>query len=167
MLRLVVSVAVVCGLVGLSAGACTSPKVTASSYTPADSQVLAAIPFIAEFTLECGNGEKPALYADVGGALVPVSTSMDGSKHQVSWVKTLKEAAKGDVTVPLYDSEGYTQLKRARDKGEEATVAPLVSIVVSYPGSYSGPLFNSEHFALFLSALVFYLAFSSKSALLA
>ena len=36
------------------AGACTNPKVSASSYTPADSQVLAAIPFIAEFTLECG-----------------------------------------------------------------------------------------------------------------
>eukprot|EP00088_Acartia_fossae_P056664 TRINITY_DN65_c0_g1_i1.p1 TRINITY_DN65_c0_g1~~TRINITY_DN65_c0_g1_i1.p1 ORF type:complete len:167 (-),score=46.05 TRINITY_DN65_c0_g1_i1:912-1412(-) len=158
--------AVLC-FVGYAAGACTSPKVDASSYTPDDSQVLAAIPFIAEFTLQCGNGEKPALFADVEGALVPVSTSMDGSKYQVSWVKTLKEVTKGDVTVPLYDSEAYAQLKRARDKGEEATVAPLVSIVINYGGSYSGPWFNSEHFALLLSTLVFYLAFSSKSALLA
>ena len=85
----------------------------------------------------------------------------------MSWVKTLKEVTKGDVTVPLYDSEAYAQLKRARDKGEEATVAPLVSIVINYGGSYSGPWFNSEHFALLLSTLVFYLAFSSKSALLA
>jgi translocon-associated protein subunit delta len=164
MLRFVV--AATC-LVALASGACTNPKVSASSYTPADSQVLAAIPFIAEFTLECGNGEKPALYAEIGGALVPVSTTLDGSKHQVSWVKTLAEVARGDVTVPLYDAEGYAQLKRAQDKGEIATVAPLVSIVVNYPGSYSGPWFNSEHFALILSSLVFYLAFSSKSALLA
>jgi len=155
-------------LVALAAGACTNPKVSASSYTPADSQVLAAIPFIAEFTLECGNGEKPALYAQIDGALVPVSTTLDGSKHQVSWVKTLKEVSRGDVTVPLYDAEGYAQVKRAMDKGEDVSaVAPLVSIVVNYPGSYSGPWFNSEHFALILSSLVFYLAFSSKSALLA
>nr|ALS04228.1 translocon-associated protein subunit delta [Acartia pacifica]ALS04229.1 translocon-associated protein subunit delta [Acartia pacifica] len=155
-------------LVAVAAGACTNPKVSASSYTPADSQVLAAIPFIAEFTLECGNNEKPALFADINGALVPVTTSLDGAKYQVSWVKTLKEAAKGEFTVPLYDSESYAQLKRAMDKGEDASgVAPLVSIVISYPGSYSGPLFNSEHFALFLSAAVFYLAFSSKSKLLA
>ena len=52
-------------------------------------------------------------------------------------MKTLKEVTKGDVTVPLYDSEAYAQLKRARDKGEEATVAPLVSIVINYGGSYS------------------------------
>jgi len=164
MLRLVLASCVL----ALASGACTNPKVSASSYTPADSSVLAAIPFIAEFTLECGNGEKPALYAQIDGGLVPVSTSIDGSKHQVSWVKTLKEVSRGEVTVPLYDAEGYAQVKRAMDKGEDVSaVTPLVSIVVNYPGSYSGPWFNSEHFALILSALVFYLAFSSKSALLA
>lgn len=165
MLRFVV-LASAC-IAAVVSGACTNPKVSASSYTPADSQVLAAIPFIAEFTLECGNGEKPALYADINGALVPASTTMDGSKYQVSWIKTLAEASKGEVTVPLYDADGYSQLKRAQEKGEEASVTPLVSIVVNYPGSYSGPWFNSEHFALILSSLVFYLAFSSKSALLA
>ena len=56
----------------LFAGACTNPKVSASSYTPADSQVLAAIPFIAEFTLECGQvffifslGEGGGVYLSV------------------------------------------------------------------------------------------------------
>ena len=55
----------------------------ASSYTPADSQVLASIPYIAEFSLECSNGEAPALYADVEGVLLPVTQSLDGSKYQV------------------------------------------------------------------------------------
>ena len=56
----------------------------------------------------------------------------------MSWVKTLKEVSRGEVTVPLYDAEGYAQVKRAMDKGEDVTaVTPLVSIVVNYPGSYS------------------------------
>jgi len=152
---------------GTAAGACADPKVVASSYTPADSQVLAAIPYIAEFTLTCSNGETPSLYADIGGALAPVSTTLDGSKYQVSWVKDLKKATTGDNSVSLYDAEGYNALRRSREKGELDTVTPLVTIVVNYPGSYNGPLFQSQHFALGLSALVFYLAFSSKSALLA
>jgi len=164
MLRFVISAAV---MVAVVAGGCTDPKVEASSYTPADSQVLAAIPFIAEFTLACGNGEKPALFADIDGSLVPVTQSVDGAKYQVSWVKDLKKAKTGDYSVALYDSEGYNALRRARESGEAANVAPVVTVVVSYPGSYNGPIFNSEHFALGLSALVFYLAFSSKSALLA
>ena len=55
----------------------------------------------------------------------------------MSWIKTLAEVSKGEVTVPLYDAEGYSQLKRAQEKGEMASVTPLVSIVVNYPGSYS------------------------------
>ena len=46
-------------------------------------QVLNAIPFITEFTLACGNGEKPVLYADIEGELVPVVQSADGAKYQV------------------------------------------------------------------------------------
>ena len=46
--------------------------------------------------------------------------------------------SRGEVTVPLYDAEGYAQVKRAMDKGEDVSaVTPLVSIVVNYPGSYS------------------------------
>jgi len=154
-------------LVGSAAAACENPSVQASSYTPADSQVLNAIPFIAEFSLTCSNGEKPVLYADIEGSLVPVVQSADGAKYQVSWVKELKKANTGDYNVDLYDMDGYAAIKKSRDRGDETTVAPLVTIVVSYPGSYAGPWLNSEHLAAGLAALVFYLAFSSKSSLLA
>ena len=70
-------------MAGSAMSACSDPKITASSYTPADSQVLTAIPFIAEFSLICGNGEKPALYADIDGILVPVTQSIEGDKYQV------------------------------------------------------------------------------------
>ena len=85
----------------------------------------------------------------------------------MSWVKELKKATTGDNSVALYDAEGYAAVRRSRDRGEASTAAPLVTIVVAYPGSYAGPMFNSEHFALALSGLVFYIAFSSKSKLLA
>ena len=70
-------------LAGSAMSACTDPKVTASSYTPADSQVLTAIPFIAEFSLACANGDKPSLYADIDGTLVPVTQGIEGDKYQV------------------------------------------------------------------------------------
>jgi len=154
-------------LAATAAAACEKPQVQASSYTPADSQVLNAIPFITEFTLACGNGEKPVLYADIEGELVPVVQSADGAKYQVSWIRDIKVAKTGEHKVDLYDSDGYVAVRRARDRGDAATTAPLVSIIVSYPGSYGGPWLNSEHIAAGLAALVFYLAFSSKSSLLA
>ena len=70
-------------LVGSAMSACTEPKVSASSYTPSDSQVLTAIPFIAEFTLACANGDQPSLYADIDGNLVPVTKAIEGEKYQV------------------------------------------------------------------------------------
>ena len=79
----------------------------------------------------------------------------------------MKAAKTGDQSVGLYDSEGAAAVRRARERGEPVTSSPLATILVSYPGSYSGPLFSSEHIAACLAAAVFYLAFSSKSKLLA
>lgn len=157
----------VASLAAAANAGCTSPKVSASSYTPGDSQVLNAIPYIAEFSLACSNGEKPVLYAMIEGALYPVTQALEGDNYQVSWVKDLRSAKTGDHSVALYDQEAYNVLSRALERGETATSEPIATIVVNYAGSYNGPLFNSEHFALALSALVFYLAFSSRSALLA
>jgi len=147
--------------------ACNNPKVTASSYTPSDSQVLSAIPFIAEFSLACDGGETPALYADIDGVLMPVMKNLEGDKYQVSWTQDVKKASTGDRSVALYDTEGFTAIRKTRALGQASTTAPLVTIVIPYPGAYSGPLLMSEHIAAVLAALVFYLAFSSRSSLLA
>ena len=48
----------------------------------------------------------------------------------------MKKATKGDSSVALYDAEGYSALKRSRERGEANNLAPLLTIVVSYPGSY-------------------------------
>ena len=85
----------------------------------------------------------------------------DGAKYQVSWTKDVKHAKTGDYQVKLYDEEGYAALKR------DAAVTPLTTLNVNFPGAYNGPWVNSELVALVLALLVFYLAFSSKNALLA
>ena len=76
---------IVCVLMfaGSVLSACTEPKAEAISYTPDDSQVLTAIPFIAEFSLTCANGDQPSLYADIDGNLVPVTKAIEGEKYQV------------------------------------------------------------------------------------
>ena len=79
---------------------CTNPKVTATSYTASDAQVLTHVPFITEFGLACSNGASGVnLYANVDGSLLPVVKSADGKKYQVSWTKDLKEAKPGDYEV--------------------------------------------------------------------
>ena len=94
----------------------------------------------------------------------------------------MKKASTGDRSVALYDTEGFTALRKSRALGQvilslllafyvhlqtffslqASTVSPLVTIVIPYPGSYSGPWLNSEHLAAALAAAVFYLAFSSR-----
>jgi translocon-associated protein subunit delta len=145
--------------------------VQASSYTPNDAQVLTHIPYVAEFSLTCSNAaaaNNAQLYADIEGKLVPVVRSQDaGGRYQLSWTKEVKHAKTGDHEVNLYDEEGYYDVKKARDRGEGSTVKPLVTIIVNYPGAYKGPWVNSELLAAALSILVFYLAYTSKAALLA
>ena len=82
----------VLAMAGSAMSACSDPKITASSYTPADSQVLTAIPFIAEFSVQCGSGDKPSqLWADIDGALVPVTQSLEGDKYQVRGERALSK----------------------------------------------------------------------------
>lgn len=160
----------VCGLFSIIKGeTCEKPKVQASQYTPSDSQILTHVPFIAEFTLACSNGAANVpLYAYVDGAIAPVVKSKDGSKYQVSWTTELKKAKAGDFEVHLYDEDGYGAVKRVIDRGEDlAAVKPLVTVVVSFPGAYSGPWLNSELMATLLSITVFYMAFTAKNSLLA
>ncbi|TRY70963.1 hypothetical protein TCAL_11625 [Tigriopus californicus] len=156
-------------LVLTTAESCANPKVQATSYTPADAEVLTHIAYIAEFTLTCSNGATNVnLFADINGAVMPVIRSQDGSKYQVSWTESLKAAKKGDRPIRLYDEEGFAAVKRILERDEDpSSVKPLVQIEINYPGAYTGPWMKSEHLASLMIFLVFYLAYSSKNGLTA
>merc|ERR1712038_724102 len=150
-----------------AASACESPKVTATSYTPVDAQALTHIPFIAEFSLTCKGvaptGDVP-IYANVEGAMIQVARSKDGSKYQVGWSTEMKKAKTGDYEISLYDEDGYAAIKRVVERGEDiATVKPIATVVVNYPGAYKG----SELVAAGIAILIFYFAYTAKGKLLA
>lgn len=152
-----------------SAESCSNPKVQATSYTPADAEVLTHIAYITEFTLTCSNGATNVnLFADINGAVLPVIRSQDGSKYQVSWSESLKTAQKGDRPIRLYDEEGFAAVKRILERDEDpSSVKPLVQIEINFPGAYTGPWMKSEHLASIMIFLVFYLAYSCKNGLTA
>lgn len=92
----------------------------------------------------------------------------DENRYQVSWVDDPAKASSGDYKITLYDDEGFAALRKAMRSGEDiSSVRPLVAIVVNFPGAYKGPWVNSEFIAAILAILVWYLAFSAKSKLLA
>lgn len=152
-----------------AADSCTKPQVSATAYTTSDATVLTNIAFVAEFNLTCGNGVKGLpLYAEINGKTVPAARLSGGNQYQVSWTEDVKKARSGDYGVNLYDEEGYATLRKAARSGEDpSSVKPLVTIVVNFPGAYQGPWVNTDFMAALLAVLVWYLAFSTKSKLLA
>lgn len=152
-----------------SADVCTKPEVSASAYTTQDATVLTNIAFVAELTLKCGNHATGLpLYAEINGKTLPAARIGDDNRYQVSWTEDVKKARSGDYSINLYDDEGYAALRKAIRSGEDpSSVKSLVTIVVNYPGAYQGPWVNSEFMAAMLSVLVWYLAFSARSKLLA
>merc|ERR1712018_34357 len=160
----------IAAVIGLANAGCDNPKVQARSYTSSEAQVLTHIPFITEFTLSCSNGADSSipLYASINGALVPVQQTPDGKKYQIGWTEDVAKAKAGDHDVNFYDDNGYSALKRVLERGDDASsIKPLVTIVVNHPGAYNGPWINAEHMGALLAALVFYIAFSAKTRLLA
>jgi len=154
-----------------AASACESPKVTATSYTPVDAQALTHIPFIAEFSLTCKGvaptGDVP-IYANVEGSMIQVARSKDGSKYQVGWSTEMKKAKTGDYEISLYDEDGYAAIKRVVERGEDiASVKPIATVVINYPGAYKGAYIGSELVAAGIAILIFYFAYTAKGKLLA
>lgn len=90
------------------------------------------------------------------------------SNLQVSWTEETKKASRGDYVVRLFDEEGFSAVRKAVRSGANAnSVAELASVIVSHPGAFNGPWVNSVILAAGLSTLVAYVAFSTKSKLLA
>ena len=49
---------------------------------------------------------------------MPVTKSSEGEKYQVSWTQEVKKATTGDRSVALYDTEGFTALRKSRALGQ-------------------------------------------------
>ncbi|XP_058453277.1 translocon-associated protein subunit delta [Malaya genurostris] len=152
-----------------SASSCSNPEVKSSFFSTSDATIVSQIAFVTEFTLKCSSSgsEKLPLFAEVGGKLAPVVRVGD-NKYQVSWNEEIKKASSGKYTIRLFDEESFAAVRKAQRAGDDVqSVKPLTNVIVNFPGAYKGPWINSEILATGVVAIVAYVAFSTRSKLLA
>lgn len=156
---------------GSGASSCSSPVVKSSFFSTSDATIVSQIAHTLTFTLQCSNAgaEKLPLFAEIGGTsiLAPVVRVGD-SKYQISWNEEIKKASSGKFTVRLFDEESFAAVRKAQRAGEDIqSVKALTSVVVNFSGAYKGPWINSEILAAGVVAFVAYVAFSTRTKLLA
>jgi len=155
-------------LVSLISGeTCTVPQVKSRVYTTSEAQMSSETVVIVELSLTCKNGLTGLnLYADFNGRTFPASRLIDSDKYQVSFVDEHKKLAGGSYTVRFFDEELYTDLRKAQRSGEDmSAVKSLFDVQFRHQGASHGPWIQTEHIATGLIAVVWYLAYNTKSRL--
>jgi len=155
-------------LVSLISGeTCTVPQVKSHVYTTSEAQMSSETVVIVELSLTCKNGLTGLnLYADFNGRTFPASRLIDSDKYQVSFVDEHKKLAGGSYTVRFFDEELYTDLRKAQRSGEDmSAVKSLFDVQFRHQGASHGPWIQTEHIATGLIAVVWYLAYNTKSRL--
>lgn len=164
------TIALTCSVLGFAAAtSCTNPQVQTNFYSTSDATIVSQIGFVTEFTLKCSNAgaEKLPLFAEVVGKLAPV-VRLGENKYQVSWNEEIKKAGSGTYSIRLFDEESFAAVRKAQRAGEDVqSVKPLTTVSVHFSGAYKGPWINSEILATGLVGFVAYVAFTTRSKLVA
>lgn len=166
MMRVITAILALC-LSLCAAEICTDPVITPSSYTTTDALISSETVFIVELSLACANGaQSVALYADVNGKQFPVTRGQDVGKYQVSWSVPHKQASSGTYQVKFFDEESYSTLRKAQRNNEDVdAIKPLFSVNVDHRGAWNGPWVSTEVLAALIGIVVYYIAYSTKSAI--
>jgi len=122
---------------------------------------------IAEFSVVCKNSiQNMNLYAEFAGHVIPATRLLGEDKYQVSFSEEHKKLPAGTYTMPIYDEEGYSDLRKAQRSGESTeAVKKLFSVSIEHKGASSGPSVQSEAVATVVAVIVCYLAYSAKASL--
>jgi len=160
--------AVVALLPLLSAGeTCLSPTTTSAVYTTTEATMSSETVVIVEFSIVCKNNiQNMNLYAEFEGRVIPVTRLLGEDKYQVSFSEEHKKLAAGSYSMPIYDEEGYSDLRKAQRSGESTeAVKKLFSVTVEHKGASAGPAVQSEAVATLVAVIVCYFAYSAKASL--
>ncbi|EEZ98538.1 Translocon-associated protein subunit delta-like Protein [Tribolium castaneum] len=146
---------------------CENPEIKSTSYTTQDATILTHIAYISEFNVKCGSGSLTNLYSLLGDTIQPVG--MTGpNKYQISWTEEVKNARNGDITIKLFDDDGYALLRKAQRAGDDLKTVPHFAVItINHPGTYKGPWISCECLAVAFSLVVCYYAIHFRSKLLA
>ncbi|KAI1308000.1 Translocon-associated protein subunit delta [Halotydeus destructor] len=158
----------VLGLAALScASACQVKDVKSTSYTTTDGYVVSSVAYIATFTLQCSSGPSDhlTLFSQLtNGQVVPVTTSLEDNKYQVSWTEELAKASSGPQLVKIYDQAGYSQIQKNEREGVSGQeVKPITTVTINHPGASKGWNINFQAVLTLVAVGVYYLAHSAKS----
>jgi len=85
----------------------------------------------------------------------------------VSWTEDLATASSSNYDIPVFDEEGFAQLRKAKRDGDSSDVRPLFKINLSHSGTYKGPWLQTELIASLVAVALWYIAYSAKSKLTA
>jgi len=167
---LFISISLVVSLLSVSLCAgetCSFPQVSSRVYTTSEAQMSSDTVVIVELGLTCKNGLTGLnLYADFNGRTFPVSRLLDSDQYQVSFVDEHKKLAGGSYSVRFFDEELYGDLRKAQRSSEDVSaVKSLFDVSFRHPGATHGPYIQTEHIATGLIALVWYLAYNTRSRL--
>lgn len=86
----------------------------------------------------------------------------------MSWTEEIKTSSSGEHKVRIFDEEGFAALRKAQRAGESlSSVKELATVAVKHPGVYKGSYINSEMLATALVSVIAYVAFSTRSKIVA
>lgn len=148
---------------------CLSPQVKSQTYSTPEAVVASETVLIMEFTLTCKNGLRNInLYADIGGRTLPATKTADPNKYQISITDEHKKLPSGSYELRIFDEEGFAALRKAQRSGESTdSLKPLFTVTLKHPGIWSGPVVQSEFVAAMSAITVWWLAYRTRSKLLA
>jgi len=151
----------------VSGETCTSPQVSSRVYSTSEAQMSTETVVVVEFGLTCKNGLTGLnLYADFNGRTFPASRVLGSDKYQVSFVDEHKKLPGGTYSVRFFDEELYGDLRKAQRSGEDlSAVKSLFDVSFRHQGASAGPWIQTEHLASGLIAIVWYLAYNTRSRL--
>jgi len=79
----------------------------------------------------------------------------------------LSKSSSGSYSIPIYDEEGFAQLRKAQRGGDSASVKPLFSLEFYHSGPYKGPWIQTELVATLAAVILWWSAYTAKNKLTA
>eukprot|EP00794_Sanderia_malayensis_P006206 gene6206-6921_t len=159
-------VSILCLCAATAQGHCQKPTISSETYSTSSVTLSSETVYVVDLKINCENADQEQnFYAEINGILSPVAkSSSDSSKYQISWSSEHKKAVKGDITIKIYDEEGYSAYRKAQRAGDkQSSVSPVGSVVLNHKGARKEGLFvQTEFICTAVALLIWWVANSAK-----
>jgi len=168
MFKLVVLCVLAASINGIYAMTCQNPKVTATTASTRDAFFHSSAAFIVDLTVKCSNDAKNVpLYGEINGNIIPAAHVVDTDRYQISWTQEHDKTKSGKYQINIVDEDGYSAIRKAIRNNEDfaSKIKPLAVATIDHAGPTKGQFVASETIAVIAAVVIYYFAYSWKSAL--